>query len=45
MGWVVKATPLAAFPREGDPVRIVYEAGWAPGPVWTGEENLIPTGI
>jgi hypothetical protein len=21
------------------------EAGWAPGPVWTGEENLTPTGI
>jgi hypothetical protein len=23
----------------------VQEAGWAPGPVWTGEENLAPTGI
>jgi hypothetical protein len=21
------------------------EAGWAPGPVWTGAENLSPTGI
>ena len=21
------------------------EAGWAPGPVWTGVENLVPTGI
>ena len=21
------------------------EAGWAPGPVWTGAENLAPTGI
>ena len=21
------------------------EAGWAPGPVWTGAENLIPSGI
>jgi len=21
------------------------EAGWAPGPVWTGAENLVPTGI
>ena len=23
----------------------LYEAGWAPGPVWTGAENLAPTGI
>ena len=28
-----------------DPVPIVQEAGWAPGPVWTGAENLAPTGI
>jgi hypothetical protein len=28
-----------------DPVTIVQEAGWAPGPVWTGAENLAPTGI
>jgi hypothetical protein len=28
-----------------DPVPIVNEAGWAPGPVWTGAENLFPTGI
>jgi hypothetical protein len=21
------------------------EAGWTPGPVWTGAENLAPTGI
>ena len=28
-----------------DPVPIVQEAGWAPGPVWTGTENLAPTGI
>ena len=24
---------------------IVLEAGWVPGPVWTGVENLTPTGI
>jgi len=24
------------------PVPIVYEAGWVPGPVWTGAENLAP---
>jgi len=28
-----------------DPVPIVQEAGWAPGPVRTGAENLAPTGI
>ena len=28
-----------------DPVPIVDEVGWAPGPVWTGAENLSPTGI
>jgi hypothetical protein len=31
-------------PRK-EPVPIVQEAGWAPGPVWTGAENLAPTGI
>ena len=38
MGWVVNATPRPIYPRK-DPVPIVYEAGWAPGPVWTGEEK------
>jgi hypothetical protein len=41
------------MPRPGrftlwkDPVRIVYkyEAGWTPGPVWTGAENLASTGF
>jgi hypothetical protein len=28
-----------------DPVPIVLKAGWAPGPVWTGAENLAPTKI
>jgi hypothetical protein len=28
-----------------DPVPIVQEAGWAPGPVWRSAENLAPTGI
>ena len=28
-----------------DPVPIVQGAGWAPGPVWTGAKNLVPTGI
>jgi hypothetical protein len=33
------------FTPGNDPVPIVQEAGWAPGPVWTGTENLTPTGI
>jgi hypothetical protein len=36
--------PSALYPGK-DPVPIVEEAGWAPGPVWTGAENLAPTGI
>ena len=36
--------PAALYPRK-DPVPIVQEAAWAPGPVWTGAENLAPTGI
>jgi len=35
----------AALPPGEDSVPIVYEAGWAPGPVWTGAENLASTGI
>ena len=31
--------------RERDPVAIVEEIVWDPGPVWTGAENLDPTGI
>ena len=34
----------ALYPGK-DPVPIVQEAGWAPGPVWTGAENLVSTGI
>ena len=36
--------PAASTPVQ-DPVPIVQEAGWAPEPVWTGAENLVPTGI
>ena len=35
----------AALPPGKDPVPIVREAGWAPGPVCTGAENLAPIGI
>jgi hypothetical protein len=37
--------PLPLFTPGKDPVPIVQKAGWAPGLVWTGAENLVPTGI
>jgi len=36
--------PAALAPGK-EPVPILQEAGWAPGPVWTGVENLATTGI
>ena len=33
------------LPPGKDPVPILQEAGWAPEPVWTDAENLVPTGI
>ena len=42
--WGVSVTPRPLFTAGKDPVPIVQEAGWAPGPVWTAE-NLAPTGI
>jgi len=44
-GWGVSFTPRPLFTPGKDPVPIVQEAGWAPGPVWTSAENLAPTGI
>ena len=44
-GWGVSVTPWLLFTTGKDPVLIVQEAGWALGPVWTGAENLVPTGI
>ena len=35
----------AALPPACDPEPTVQEAGWAPGPVWTGAENLACTGF
>jgi len=32
----------AALPPGKDPVPIVQEVGWAPGPVWTVTDNLDP---
>jgi len=44
-GWGVSVTPRPLFTPGKDPVPIVQEAGWAPGPVWTGAENFARTGI
>jgi len=43
MGWVANATP-GRFTLGKDPVPTVEEADCAPGPIWTGAENLSPTG-
>ena len=43
-GWVVSSTPRPYFTHGEDPVPIGQEAGWAPGPVWTGGKSR-PTGI
>jgi len=36
--------PWPLFTPGKDPVPTV-RTGWAPGPVWTGVENLVPTRI
>ena len=43
--WGIIVTPRPLFTPGKDPVPIIQEAEWAPGPVWTGTENLAPTGI
>jgi hypothetical protein len=35
----------AALLQERNPVPIAQEAGWAPAPVWKGEENFAATVI
>jgi len=42
---VVSDTRRPLFTPGKDPVPIVQEAGSAPGPVWTGAENLTLIGI
>jgi len=42
---VVSVTHWPLFTPGKDPVSILQKAGWAPGSVWTGAENLTPTGI
>jgi hypothetical protein len=42
-GW---STPRPCLFTPGkDPISIMQEAGWAPRSLWTGAENLAPTGI
>ena len=36
---MVSSTPRPQFTHEKDPVPILQEAGWAPGPVWTGGKS------
>ena len=42
-GW--SAPRPGHFTPGKDPVLIIQEAGWALGPVWTGAQNLVSTGI
>jgi len=44
-GWGVSVTPRPLFTSGKGPVPILQEAGWAPGPVWTGADNLAAAGI
>ena len=44
-GWEVSVMPWPLFTPGKDPVPIVQEAGWAPGPIWTSAEKIDPTGI
>jgi len=37
--WVVSSTPRPHFTPGKDPVPILQEAGWAPGPVWIGGKS------
>jgi len=39
-GWVVSNTARPHFTPGKDPVPILQESGWTPGPVWTGGKSL-----
>ena len=41
---MVSSTPRPYFTTGKDPVPILQEVGWVPGPVWTGGKSR-PTGI
>ena len=40
-GWVASSTPRRHFTPGKDPLPILQEAGWAPGPVWTGGKSRL----
>ena len=40
-GWGVQPQAPATSTLRKDPVSIVQEAGWAPGPIWTGGKYLL----
>jgi hypothetical protein len=42
-GW--SAPRPGRFTPGKDPVPVVKEAGWVPGPVWIDAKNLAPTGF
>jgi hypothetical protein len=42
--WYLTLSPVRLTPGN-KPVPIVQETGWDTGPVWTGAENLVHTGI
>jgi hypothetical protein len=44
-GLGVSVTPRPHFTPGKDPVPIVQEAAWVPGPVWTGTDSLASTRI
>ena len=44
-GWVVSSTRWPHFTPGKDPVPILQESGWAPGPVWTGGNISFPPGF
>ena len=43
--WGASVTLRLLFTPGKDPIPIVQEAEWVPGPVWTGAENLAPPGF
>ena len=38
-GWMFSSTPRPHFTPGKDPVPMLQEAGWAPGPIWTGGKS------
>ena len=43
--WGVRVTPGRSLPTGKTRCPLLQEAVWAPGPVWTGAENLVHSGI